>query len=183
MTNQPTDHPDLEAIRKRAVARCEYPDDPCHVDMGEACDSCRIAWSKDIPALLAEVERLRDKMDSHDSECSEQGCLGSEFRAELQRTRDVIHVYEQNAIALSYAIGSPKDVDRLAEVIPLVLSSYRQRFEEAQAERDSAREALKAILAVASDRQAFVMQGPRAFAKAEQIARAALARLGGDATK
>ena len=37
------------------------------------------------------------------------------------------------------------------------------------------REALEQILAVSRDREAFVMQGPRAFAKAEQIASKALA--------
>ena len=37
------------------------------------------------------------------------------------------------------------------------------------------REALEDILAVCRDREAFVMQGPRAFAKAEQIASKALA--------
>jgi len=40
------------------------------------------------------------------------------------------------------------------------------------------RRALEEVLAVCQDRQAFVMQGPRAFAKAEQIARAALSAAG-----
>lgn len=40
-------------------------------------------------------------------------------------------------------------------------------------------EALERVLAIARDRQAFVAQGPRAFADAEQIAAAALAKIRG----
>ena len=48
-------------------------------------------------------------------------------------------------------------------------------LKEAEAERDRLRKALEEVLEVSRDREAFVMQGPRAWSKAEQIAKRALA--------
>ena len=47
-------------------------------------------------------------------------------------------------------------------------------LEEALSEIARLREALEGVLAVSSDRERFVFQGPRGFAKAEQIAKNAL---------
>jgi hypothetical protein len=46
---------------------------------------------------------------------------------------------------------------------------------ELTTERDRLREALEKIVKLAADREAFMLLGPRAFAQAERIARAALA--------
>jgi hypothetical protein len=52
--------------------------------------------------------------------------------------------------------------------------------EELRAEVARLRTGMEQILSLATDRQAFVMLGPRAFARAEQIARAALSRATGE---
>lgn len=54
------------------------------------------------------------------------------------------------------------------------LSVQAQEIERLEAEATHLREAIKSALAVSSNRQAFVMQGPRAFAKAERILQDAL---------
>lgn len=55
------------------------------------------------------------------------------------------------------------------------LVAARNVVTELRADVALLREAPQSVMAVSSDREAFVMQGPRAFARAEQIAKQALA--------
>jgi chromosome segregation ATPase len=55
---------------------------------------------------------------------------------------------------IAWAIGSPKDEDRLDEVIPLVLASYRARVEAAEAKLDDALAKLSNVNRLLLDREA-----------------------------
>jgi len=54
------------------------------------------------------------------------------------------------------------------------LAPLQESFNQCCDENARLREALERILEISSDRERFVMQGPRAFAAAENVARAAL---------
>ena len=104
-------------------------------------------YSRDLFDLIAEVRKLREENErlcvERDEEKTNAILMGEAHDAscaEEARLRDVVHDYEQRAVRLSIAIGSPKDVDRLDEAVPLVLASYRSRGETAEAERNALRE-------------------------------------------
>jgi hypothetical protein len=108
------------------------------------------------------------------------------MRPDLQRLRELCakcerirHSYEGGGFmaAMDYQADMNPINSALADAVPALIQAAeeRDRLRERVGELE---DGVRRILEISADRQAFVMMGPRAFAKAEQIARALLGKEG-----
>ena len=74
-----------------------------------------------------------------------KGCLCDRAKENTIRLESRVRELEAELIKIALVIGSPKDAHRLPDALTAVLSSYRNRGEKAEAERDELKRAYDAV--------------------------------------